>query len=58
MKGVNVSAALGRCIRSPVPELHLWAGLLPSLDCEPPFPLSLGSLVNGARMLQVGGRGH
>ena len=30
------------------PRLHLWAGLLPSLDHEPPFPLSLGSLVNGA----------
>ena len=48
MKGADASAALGHCIRSSVPELHLCAGLLPSLDCEPPFPLSLGSLVNGA----------
>ena len=30
------------------PRTLLWAGLLPSLDCEPPFPLSLGSLLNGA----------
>ena len=48
MKGVDVSVALGHCIRSSVPELHLWAGLLPSLDRDPPFPLSLRSLVNGA----------
>ena len=48
MKGADISAALGHCIRSSVPELHLRAGLLPSLDCEPPFPLSLGSLVNDA----------
>ena len=48
MKGADASAALGHCIRSSVPELHHWAGLLPSLDCEPPFPLSLGSLVNDA----------
>ena len=40
--------ALGHCIRSSVLELHLWAGLLPFLDSEPPFPLSLQSLVNGA----------
>lgn len=57
MKGVDGSAALGHCIRSSVPELRLWAGLLPSLDREPPFPLSLGSLLMVPRMLQVGGRG-
>ena len=57
MKGVDGSAALGHCIRSSVPELHLWAGLLPSPDREPPFPLSLGSLLMVPWMLQLGGRG-
>ena len=57
MKGADISAALGHCIRSSVPELHLQAGLLPSLDCEPPFPLSLGVWLMVPRMLQVGGLG-
>ena len=48
MEKVDVSAALGHCAQSSVLELLLWAGLLPSLDREPPFPQSLGSLVNGA----------